>query len=747
MALKLEFSASFKDAEQTLKILNQLNAETKKIAQSSGEVGIEGKRAFEELGKSIQGFSTTSKSIDDLSKLSGQIKTLTSSKTELSSFANSFTELGKSMRQGLGLATDTLVTQFQSSLKKIKDEADDTAKKLKDSLATLHDPKSTDAQRQTAKLDAGVYSVELANQRARISEQERNYSMSAPRGWLGGASVAGSLKMASGVAGGVAMAAQTYETFNKLPLVFARGDLAQQNILRDARERVAEGDITSAALRSRGIGHESEYEGSMFQGYMKHFSGATALLAQTAAGTAIGAAAGGVPGAIIGGITGFAGGLATYKSSEQREAEHRMELRSLDTEKFEAAMNPGWRRQRNAYEQNRNLFFQEGDTSIMSTLEVMNKQGVRDARVLPIMDMMARHGQSLGGQYTGNTYDKDGKLIRGQATTFRSGIYKIQQDLNLSEKAVEMMVKQGNTDTQTESLRYALGASGATNRYAMGQMADVYANMADKSATGQANMGGIYAMSNVGMQAVMNFNPKISQTEAATVTGEATQKVSQMIGSNQSLLGSSIEYQLIKMGVQSPMSRALIKQAMAAGDTAKANRLISKMTGKSEEDISKTMGDTRSRVMDTMKAAFQIPEAEAKAFESEKIDYMSGNYKQAQLGGFKAMEAVVTGQVKTADGKILDGREQGKRAGIEGEGPEGLKEETSKAQIQGAQELETLRTTVDKLGISISSIISESFRGMADKIMSNAKSLEQSDKENKKPAIERTQMYKFGTSR
>lgn len=737
MALKIEFSASFKDSETTLKVLHELNKEMHTLAESAQGVGGASAKAFEEMKRQIGEFEKSTSAVKGLKDLNKELQQLAGMQSGIQNFGRSFSELGKAMNQGLGMATDQLVSNFKQKLEGIKVEADDTAKKLQDSLKKLDDPLLTKQQRKMHEGEVQQYSTELAHRQSDIKELERAQMMNTPRGMLGGNTIAGVMGAMPFVAGALSTIPQVVEGAESMRLSGYRGQIRARQLSMQAAEQAQGGDPSLLLAQQMGLGEEAGYENSGMKEWDKH-RGKLSL-----AGMAIGAASliaapftGGM--SLMGGLAAvgsIGAGAYSYKSGEEAQAERLAGYRSMDMQMYSKIWSPGQQRYMSMYENNKDLLMSQGDTKTLSTLEALNSAGISDRRAIPMMDMMDMYSRPLGGEYKQSTFkhydEATGQYITERskyASVDKTQIYKIQQDLGLGQGAMTELVRQGGSDNTVKSFDLALGSSDLTNRRAMSSLAESYAQVTGKSATGFAEPEGAYKTVNAAVQAIKGANPNIADIDAANAAGQVGNKVQSMFSNPASLLGSAIDNNMIQMGVSSPMSRLAIRKEMEAGNFERANKLIAGITKRSPEDVQKEIQGTRDRVADHIKNIIGSDPVDDKVFHdvmggSAAGSLFSPDAKGAQLSLDKALISSVRGE------GVITGKEATKGRPVTTEG-----EMIEKAQAQkGATELQVIRETTEKLGQSISSIIGESFRKLGDQIVKDAQTANKTVDEKRNP--------------
>jgi hypothetical protein len=732
MALKIEFSASFRDSETTLKVLNELNKEMHALSESAQGVGGSAAKAFEEMKRQIGEFEKSTSAVKGLKDLNKELAELAGMQSGMQNFGRSFSELGKAMNQGLGMATDQLVSNFKQKLEGLKVEADDTAKKLQDSLGKLDDTLLTKQQRKQHEGEAKQYSVTLAKQQEDIKIAEQNLMMNQPRGMLAGGSIASTLTNIGtyGAAAGIASQGvlRFGEGIHEASMSGVRANISNRYLQMQAGEQAAAGDPTLALMQQMGVGEEAGYQGSALNYFDKArgFLGGMGVIGGLATAGVAGASlmTGGLalaPGlALLSGLGVAGGSLASYRSGDEAVASRQQELRGFDMQTYSKIWGPGQQRYQSIYDSQKDMLMNQGDTKTLSTLEALNGAGISDRRALPVMDQMDLYGMPLGGEYKQSTFkhydEKTGQYITDRskyASVDKTQIYKIQQDLGLGQGAMTELIRQGGSDNTVKSLDLALGSSDLTNRRAMSSLAESYAQITGKSATGFAESSGAYSTVNAAVQAIKGGNSNISDIDAATAAGQVGSKVQSMYNNPVSLLGSAIDNNMIQMGVSDPTARLAIRREMEAGNFDRANRLIAGITKRSPEDVQKEIQGTRTRVAENMKSVLQSdPNTEA-AFSKEGMSVagtlFGADAKGAQLGLDKAMfgaiegKGVITGKAAT-DGKQLTAGEV-----ID-----------SAQAVKGGTELQVIRETTEKLGQNISNVIGESFRKLGDQILKDA---------------------------
>jgi hypothetical protein len=693
------------------------------------------------MKRQIGEFEKSTSAVKGLKDLNKELQQLAGMQSGLQNFGRAFTDLGKAMNQGLGMATDQLVTNFKQKLEGIKVEADDTAKKLQDSLNKLEDPLLTKQQRKMHESEVQQYSTMLGHQQDDIRNAERMLMVNQPRGILGGNSIANLAAMTGAVAPIVYGAGRLIEGAENARLSGYRGQILGRQMQMQAAEQALAGDPTMALIEQMGLGEEADYrKGGALSFWDKHrgkigigigalgllaapFTGGTSLAASGAVTSLAGLTGLGASTIVAGGtaIGAIGAGLATYKDPQEAQREREAGYRSMDMAMYSKIWSPGHQRYMSMYESNKDLMLSQGDTRVLSTLEALNKAGVTDRRALPTMDLMDLYGQPLGGEYKQSTFkyydEKTGQYITERskyAATDRTQIYKIQQELGLGQGAMTELVRQGGTDNATKALDLALGSSELTNRRAMSSLAESYATITGKSATGFAEPTGAYSTINAAVQAIKGSNVNVADIDAANAAGQIGNKVQSMFNNPMSLLGSAIDNNLIQMGVSDPMARLTLRREMEAGNFERANRIISNITKKSPEEVQKEIQGTRTRVAQNIRGILTTDEGTESAFAKEGLDVTGAVFdssaKGAQLQMGKGMIAAIEGK------GVITGKEAtAMRA------PTTAGEAIEKAQAEkGGAELQALRETTEKLGQNISTIIGESFRKLGDQIVKEA---------------------------
>lgn len=687
MAMKIEFSASFKDAESTLKILQELNKETLNIARHSTEAGADGRRAFEELGRAIASFETSSKSVAGLKEMNSQIKELTSAKNEIGLFSRVFSDLGKSMQTGLGFASEMMLTNFKKATAELKTEADATAKKLKEALSMMNDADATQEQRDVAKLRAGAFATQYAQQKQNIDVAEKTITADTPRAWLGGGTLGGAASFLKGAAGPVAATTFAVSELYKISRQDIEAGIINRGMAYSSMDMAREGRVTNLLMQSGKLGEEQNYGGveKMFDRYGKNLG----VLGATLAGALTGTAVGGPLGTLVGAYTAYQA-TGGWKDADLRENEKRQALRELDMKQFGRIIDPGWSRMQGMYESNRQLFFSQGQETITDNMIRLNEAGIRKERAFPIMDMLDRYGRGLSG----------------------TNIYRAQQDMGLSGEAMQELVRQNQVgDSNIDSLSLALGSSGLTNRRAMSSLADVYSSFSGRSAGGFAEMDNIRGGINAGVQAIIQGSGgKVTDLEATQKAGEMAGKIS--FTNARSLLGASMNQKLIQMGVTSPIARDALLKEMDARNFTGASGIISKLTGKDATEVLGEIQGTQRRVAGTLESTLGVTDEEKAAFKEFNRDasgYVFGkdaSYGQAQAG--KAFFDMISGK----QGDISTKAMQKKQTEMEGA-------EEIFAKQEGL-ELKTMDTTikevVSKLGLSVTKTLALGFENMSNKL-------------------------------
>lgn len=691
MALKLEFSSTFKDADTTLKILNELNKEMKSLQQATQSVGAgEGVKKFEDQ---MKGFEKAIGSVEGLKKLNTELKQLSALKGDISSFAQSFTDLGKAMNKGLNLASEQSLAEFKKSMTSLKQEAHETGEKLKASLSIVDNAKSTSEEKDIAKAQASGYAANLGQIKSDIKNLELERGMNDPRKFLGGASFSQAIGYAQAAPVVAVAVDRAVEGVHQALLSPYRAEIKNKQLNMSAAQAAMSGDPTMAFLQSTKTGKEQEYEGSTLNWWDKS-RGVRMALGATAGALALGASAVATGGTslltvpALMGAMGIGASFLGYTNGDEAVANRHSELRGLDMAMYQDVFTPGYQRYRSIYQNNRNLLMQYGDDTVMNNLRGYNSRGITDERAVPVMAALARQGKQVG--------NKD---------------YFIQTaaKLGLGSEIVEQMARLGNGDDQsTEIIDRLVGGSGLVSRDAQQMLTQGYAGMLSSS-NSRESIGNTAGSLTATMSAMRSGTSSSVSDMTLTRSALAMQNKGQGSFSNPFSLGGMITANsLIQLGMNNAAGRAMAGELIAQNRTDQAISFIADATGKDPAEVAKALSGARESAANYSKSLLTADSATESAAKKNKLDI--GGYL---LNGTEGMDT-------NASAGYLSALRGDKTTGVKGTDgmPEVAAEGTQKdmAKLQAAQ-LDAIRDTANKVGVTVSKAIADSFKTAAETIM------------------------------
>lgn len=131
MALKIEISAAFKDADRIAKILNDLNNQFVQIADSGNKIGANTSKGFEAITRSMAQISGETGALKNITALVDKINALSKLQNELPKVGTSLGAFGDAITKNLGQQQQRTVAQFREQIAKLKQEVEDASVEFK----------------------------------------------------------------------------------------------------------------------------------------------------------------------------------------------------------------------------------------------------------------------------------------------------------------------------------------------------------------------------------------------------------------------------------------------------------------------------------------------------------------------------------------------------------------------------------------------------------------------------------------
>lgn len=740
MALKIEFSSGFKDADTIIRTLQELNREFDHMKDSASAVGQSGSKSFSDLGRSIQSFDQLTKSTKTVKDFTESLKQITGSNSDMIAFSRSFNDFGRAVNAGLGDASSVLLKQLKANIASIRGELERNVGDAKAAHDLLKESR-TDEERDFLRHERAKSSVLADEAQRRTKEAQRVVRQYSPLnerfginlpgiGQLSTAEIGNFIKgigaRALPIIGGGYEALQAYtQAYNYSP---ARAEATRRQLIFEQASQVQQGNLTVPFLQMYGAGQEQRIR-----------KGGLAALPETASiyahGLAtdiapwlygIGAGAAFINPLVGAGIIG-AGKLASMFGGGKNIAESQettyYQARQLDLAE-NARLSQGLKNildlQQGDQEETFRMYGEKGAESL---LQEGRLSGISNERMIAAMKKFGYYGINPATMYS---FGSQGQ----QLTTEAANLVDIQRLLGVTPEAAQQAYRAYQRGSPAFSqMADVMGKTGLTDRAAMTVLSGGIAQAAGQFG-GQfdiAQAGGAVAAAAAAAQQA-NVNTGVSQVETAQAAVTAANTARQSAGNYHSIEYFERDKAIIDMGINDPTLRATLNQLIANQDYKTAYGYISAITGKPVAEVQKRMEGTTRRVLKMQGQMFagaqkQLDKARAKNPALTPISELGfmrfGNIQAAEQGTEPAYEAATLAQT-----------------GVEQAGPAAPQKgrmdlisdvmNQAKAQQQQGENraYQDVLVHIDKIGTTLYQVIADSLRNAGDEVARQVENLE-----------------------
>lgn len=717
MALKIEFAAEFKDAERIQKILNDLNDQMSKLAQTGAAVGQASASGFQSLTSSLKGFDDATKGLRSIKELSDSIHSLSKLQGEVGVIDKMFSDIGKSINRGIGDEKADSIKRVREEISKLQQESEKAKVLVQEAEYNYRVAQSRGDERgmkhfEAQRRGASLYAAKM-DRDSRLAEDELDEAtdpMNVFKGQFqkGGKYYRGmrGIRAAGGYAAAALAGVQAADDlFNVMP---ERSFAAQQKYDTAAAREAMSGDVTRGVLRELNVG----------AGASSRFLAGNDQLGQmgTVASTALQTVLGNTIGNIFNLISGR---QVEFKSPTQIYNENLMGKEAVDREAYGVALGATGQQAMKRMNMFADMERFGGSAQMQSALAGLTRSGVTMDMAHPMAQMLMEAGVMIG--------PGDANLVLAQ------------QRLGAGDTFMRQVARQrfmGGGASATGMLDRLVEGSGLTGRdqgRARGVLGEALGGLMSQTVGYDLSNTGAGMINMVGeavarQQGAANGLTAEEATRGAVSTYSATQNLFQAGGVYNAVEMAS----LARMGVTNPLVQQYVQTMLEKGNSNEAAAAIERATGgkvKADQALKQLRADTAGMASTFMKPLFDESDPQVRAIGSGKLQAMAMMGKEAVMN--KSIEEQFGGGVGGLFGARYDGTT--KKGG--GMGPTGVEALTAaltdKDKLQTAQAgqegsiFEATERLERVLGKSVVSAIADGFSGMAEAVRKSIGKLEE----------------------
>lgn len=703
MALKLEISTAVTDHEMAIKAIERIQKGVKDLGEISKAAGGSMSAAFTDINKVLESLDKNTASFKSVKSLTEELKDLTSRSANLKSFGQDLGDTGKMIQQALG-------SQTQAVLRDFKKEIGDIQKLIATNLAKAQDPETI----LYSPRDAHAAALEAERGMQIKKDAENRLSWYGPRDSFGGRSLSQLSGTAMKGAGALGTAITMVSGLQQLSLSDDRYEILRQRMAMQAGREAAAGDPTLAIIKSLRLGNESGINtsnalgslGAVLKGTSTYGgiglmgAGILASLTGVGAGAGLGLFAAGA------GLTFGAGGGKGYS---EHFAEMQAQLRSIDKEKFQAAIEPGYKRMMGYYSGDAETMRQFGDARYMSSM--------RTAKYAGVFDDEAMRGFSTAAIYGGSSNIDPNLMKLGRH-------YGVSNAL--TQQGIRLGGYGGNYGQATQAIQDMVGGSGVSgNRAAVGLLSNALAQ-------------GSQGVMSTDLMAGANAATLSAVSAANASTGGTRQYEATVAG-----LGAVDKYKADMMSMGSGRNTFMMMALQRFGLSPQAiSAAISLWTNKGPEAaitfVQNISGKPREVIASALSGAGESYQKALSNVTSADVVKGFGGSKEAAAGWLQFGNQGVN--LETKDGKIqfssmaevgIEAAAKaitsptGKLAPAANIGMDQVKEAESKMQATELEAIKNVNDTLNKIGTTLWQVVGESLKQTGQEVLNKSMEIQQ----------------------